>query len=457
VGSLWRRVAGPARTAGWARGFDGRGGYGPRSSSVSSEVAVYVAVGERDLLAGRLQPDDSGRAVASFGYDDGYLADPDAYPLDSELPLVPGELRPAEGRAAFGAFADSSPDGWGWSLIRRAELARAQEAGAQPSPIGFLDVLTGVRDDLRQGALRYAGGEGGPFLAAVTSAPPGLADLPGLLDLAERFEHDELGYADLELLVRAGGSIGGWRPKVHLVDAAGRAAIAKIPKAGWDSWDVMSWEKVAHDLARAAGISLPDSELIEVGDARVFIVTRFDRHAGGRVGYASARTMLNAAYGETRSYLDIAQVIEQHSPDTAADLRELWRRIAFSILISNTDDHLRNHGFLRQRGGSWALSPAFDLNPNPAPDPKQLSTAINLTDTTASVDTLMSVADRFGLDASGALAVLAEVTQAVAAWREVAVSHGLQQEDLDAMEPAFEHAETERARALTADLLGDLA
>jgi serine/threonine-protein kinase HipA len=424
---------------------------------VSTEVAVYVAVGGRNVLAGRLQPDESGRAVAGFAYDDRYLADPDAYPLDPELPLVPGELQPGQGRPSFGAFADSSPDGWGWSLIRRAELARAEEEGTEPVPIGVLDVLTGVRDDLRQGALRYGRGDEGPFLADVTSAPPGLEDLPGLLEIAARFEQDAVTYADAELLVRAGASIGGWRPKVHFADAVGRAAIAKLPKAGWDTWDVMTWEKVAHDLARAAGISLPDSELVEVGDAHVFIVTRFDRQASVRLGYASARTMLNAVYGEQRSYLEIAEVIEEHSPDAAADLVELWRRIAFSVLISNTDDHLRNHGFLHHGGGSWALSPAFDLNPNPAAGPKHLSTAINLTDTAASVDTLMSVADRFGLDASAAVSVLAEVTQAVAAWRDVALSCGLQQEDLDAMEPAFEHAETERARALTAGLLGDLA
>lgn len=420
---------------------------------MSSEVEVWVAVGEQSLLAGRLQPDGSGRAVAGFAYDDGYLADPDAYPLDPMLPLVPGELPVPEGRTTFGAFADSSPDGWGWSLIRRAELARAAEDGREPVPVGFLDVLTGVRDDLRQGALRYRHGGEGPFLAPQTSPPPELADLPGLLDVAMRAEQEAVGRADLELLVRAGGSIGGWRPKVHVVDAAGRAAIAKFPKLGWDSWDVMTWEKVAHDLARAAGITLPDSELIEVGDARVFIVTRFDRHAGARTGYASARTMLNAGYGERRSYLEIAEVIGERSPDAPADLNELWRRIAFSVLISNTDDHLRNHGFLHHRAGWWALSPAFDLNPNPMPGPKYLSTAIDLTGTSASVDTVMGVAGRFGLGASAALDVLAEVTQAVAAWRDVAVSHGLQQEDLDAMEPAFEHAETERARALTAGLL----
>jgi serine/threonine-protein kinase HipA len=435
---------------------------GPRSSTVSSVVTDYVAVGERNVPAGGLQPAGGG-AAASFAYDDRYLADRDAYPLDPALPTIPGTLQAPPGRATFGAFADGGPDGWGWSLIRRAELARAQAEGTDPRPVGVLDVLTGVRDDLRQGALRYRRDEEGPFLAAGAPAvpalagPAGLTDLARLLDVAVRAEQDAVGYAELELLVQAGGSIGGWRPKVHVVDAAGRAAIAKFPKAGWDSWDVMAWEKVAHDLARAAGISLPDSELLQVGDAHVFVVTRFDRRGARRAGYASARTMLNAGYGDQRSYLDIADVIQERSPAAAADLGELWRRIAFSVLISNTDDHLRNHGFLHERGGSWTLSPAFDLNPNPAPGPKQLSTAIDRTDTTASVDTLMRVAGDFRLDTSAALDVLAEVTQAVAGWRGAAVALGLQQEDLDAMEPAFEHAETERARALTASRLGDLA
>jgi serine/threonine-protein kinase HipA len=416
---------------------------------VSSEVAVYVAIGESSVPAGRLSFDSAGAAVTSFAYDHAYLADPDAYPLDPVLPLVPG-LHPAQpGRMSFGAFADSSPDAWGRSLIRGAELARAQAEGTAPRPVGELDVITGVRDDLRQGALRYRHDGDGPFLAAQAPGVPARADLPGLLEAAARVEYDTATGADLELLLRAGGSIGGWRPKVHYADAAGRAAIAKFPKVGSDAWDVMTWEKVAHDLARAAGVSLPDSELIRVGDARVFVVTRFDRRPGARVGYASARTMLNAGYGDRRSYLEIAEVIEERSPAATSDLRELWRRMAFSILISNTDDHLRNHGFLHVRADAWTLSPAFDLNPNPGPGPKQLSTAIDRTDATASVDTLMRVAGHFRLDASAALDVLAEVTRAVSGWRDVADSHGLGPAELDVMEPAFEHAESERARALT--------
>jgi serine/threonine-protein kinase HipA len=427
---------------------------------VSSEVTVYVDVGERTLPAGRLQPAGDGGVPATFAYDDRYLADPDAYPLEPTLPLVPGPLQAPAGRPVFGAFADSGPDAWGWSLIRRAGLARAEADGTDPRPVGVLDVLTGVRDDLRQGALRYRHDEEGPFLAAQTPAVPalgdaaGLAELARLLEVAARAEQDAVGLEELELLVRAGGSIGGWRPKVHAVDAAGRAAIAKLPKTGWDTWDVMTWEKVAHDLARAAGISLPDSELIEVADARVFVVSRFDRRGARRAGYASARTMLNAGYGDQRSYLEIAEVIAERSPAAADDLRELWRRVAFSVLISNTDDHLRNHGFLHGRGGSWSLSPAFDLNPNPAQGPKHLSTAINDSDTTASVDTLLGVAGAFRLDTGAALDVLAEVTQAVAGWRDVAAACGLPEEDIEAMEPAFEHDEAERARSLTAGRLG---
>jgi serine/threonine-protein kinase HipA len=213
----------------------------------------------------------------------------------------------------------------------------------------------------------------------------------------------------------------------------------------------MAWEKTALDLAQAAGVTVPDSQLLRIGDRHVLLVDRFDRRDGARIGYASAMTMLEASGRDQRSYLEIAEVIEERSVTATEDLHQLWRRMAFSVLISNTDDHLRNHGFLHERGESWTLSPAFDLNPNPLPGPKDLSTAIDFTDTRASVDTLMSVAGYFRLDPSDALDVLDQVTRAVARWPDVASSHGLLQQELDAMEPAFVHAESQRARALTKD------
>ena len=417
---------------------------------MSDDVEVYVAVGDKNLLAGRTYPHRRrGVESASFVYNDRYLADPDAYALDPGLPLVTGTLQTPVRRALFGAFADSLPDRWGRTLIRRAERARAKAVATAPRSMSEVGLLLGVRDDLRQGALRFRLDEQGPFLAAEESGVPALTDLPALLDIAARAERDTADYEDLRRLVRAGSSLGGARPKAHVLDAAGRVAIAKFPSDSSDTWNVMAWEKVALDLARDAGVTVPDSQLIRIGDRNVLVVDRFDRRGTARIGYASAMTMLEASDGDQRSYLEIAEVIEERSTAATAELRQLWRRIAFSILISNTDDHLRNHGFLHERGDSWMLSPAFDLNPNPQLGSKDLSTAIDYADTRASVDTLMSVAAYFRLDPSDALEVLAKVTRAVARWRAVAKSHGLLQQDLDTMEPAFEHAEGERARALT--------
>lgn len=413
---------------------------------MSSDIAVYVSFKGRDLLAGRLYPHRRrGVESASFAYDDRYLADPDAYALDPALPLVTGSLQTPVGRALFGTFSDCAPDRWGRTLIARTEAARARLAGSAPRSLSEADVLLGVRDDLRQGALRFRLGEDGPYLAAEDSGIPVLTDLPTLLDIAERAESDTAGYGELNRLLRAGSSLGGARPKAHVMDSGGRIAIAKFPSAGSDTWNVMAWEKVALDLARRAGITVTDSQLIRVGDRSVLIVDRFDRRGTARTGYASAMTMLEAGDGDQRSYLEIAEVTEERSTATTDDLRQLWRRICFSILISNTDDHLRNHGFLHERAESWALSPAFDLNPNPAPGPKELSTAIDFTDAHASIDTLMGVAGYFRLNAREAAGVLAHVTSAVGRWRATAASHGLSRAEIEAMEPAFEHAERDRA------------
>lgn len=418
---------------------------------MSVDASVYVAVGERDLLAGRLYHHRRrGIESQSFVYDDRYLAASDAYALDPALPLVSGPLQTPVGQAMFGAFGDSAPDRWGRTLIMRAEAARARHAGTAPRSISERDVLLGVRDDLRQGALRFRADDDGPFLADEGSGVPVLTDLPRLLEIAGRAEADAAGYDDLRRLLRAGSSLGGARPKAHVLNAAGRIAIAKFPSSSEDTWNVAAWEKVALDLARDAGISVPDSSLIRIGGRGVLIVDRFDRRGTNRIGYVSAMTMLEAHDGDQRGYLEIADVIERHSPSATADLRQLWRRIAFSILISNTDDHLRNHGFLHERSDSWALAPAFDLNPNPAPGPKDLRTAIAWNDTRASIDALMSVAEDFRLTMSGAVAVLDQVMRATGRWRSVAVSHGLRQAEINAMEPAFDHAERERAQALTA-------
>lgn len=417
---------------------------------MSDDVEVFVAVGERNARAGRLYPHrHRGVESASFVYADTYLADPASYALDPALPLVAGTLQTPAGRPLFGALTDSSPDRWGRKLIARTERARAATAGTAPRAMSEVDLLLGVRDDLRQGALRFRVDDEPEFCAPEDTGVPVLTDLPTLLDIAARVESDDAGYDELRLLLRAGSSLGGARPKAHLINPSGRIAIAKFPSAASDTWNVMAWEKVALDLARDAGVTVESSRLIRIGDRHVLIADRFDRRGTRRIGYASAMTMLEAGPGDQRSYLEIAEVIEERSPAATRDLRQLWRRVAFSVLISNTDDHLRNHGFLHDRGESWTLSPAFDLNPNPDPGPKYLSTAIDFTDTRASVDTLMSVAGYFRLEADAARTMLAEVVQATAAWRDVAKSRGLTNREVELMRPAFEHAEVERARSLT--------
>lgn len=411
-------------------------------------VDVVVPFPGEEVLAGRLfSHRRRGRESASFIYDAGYLGRSDAYALDPALPLVQGAQQTPVGISIFRAFADAAPDRWGRTLIKRAERRRAEADQTAPRSLGEIDFLLGVRDDLRQGAVRFRDGDG-HFLASGDVGVPQLTDLPRLLRAAEHLEMDAESEAELRDLIRVGSSLGGARPKAHVVDADGRVAIAKFPSARHDTWNVMAWEKVALDLAHDAGIRISDSRLLRIAGRSVLIVDRFDRDGERRIGYMSAMTILETSDGERGSYLDLAAAIEETSPQATADLQELWRRIAFSILISNTDDHLRNHGFLHEYAGTWTLSPAFDLNPNPAAGPKHLTTSIDGYETEASIDTLMSVAPYFRLSEEDAVEVLGQVLSATQRWREVATGHGLPEAEVVEMEWAFEHAQTHAVGAL---------
>ena len=412
-------------------------------------VDVVVQLGRESVFAGRLWPHRRRTESATFAYDTGYLTRKGAYELDPLLPLVEGQQQTPVGRAMFGAFTDSAPDRWGRRLILQAERARVRREGGAPRSFGDADYLLGVRDDLRQGALRFRDPEAGAYLADDDSGVPPLVELPVLLGAAEMVERDEADEETLRMLLRGGSSLGGARPKAHVLDGAGRVAIAKFPSPA-DEWDVMRWEAVALQLAATAGIRVPAFELHEVDGKAVLVIDRFDRAGDVRIGYVSAMTMLEATDGEGGSYLEIAQVIEQQSPRVGKDLHELWRRVAFSILISNTDDHLRNHGFLRISSGGWELSPAFDLNPNPDPGPKHLSTAIDEADTAARIETLMDVAPYFRLREDQARAVLGEVTEATLQWRAVASERGLDRKAADGMAPAFEHEQARAAQLVIA-------
>ena len=405
-------------------------------------VQVWLAVGADDVKVGQLYGHRRrGTESATFQYEPSYLARPGAYAVDPMLPLASGAFQTPVDLDLFNSFRDSSPDRWGRGLRDRQEQLRAAEVDQAPRQLGELDHLLGTRDDLRQGALRFRRQDPGPFLEVPDRGVPALTELGELLAVAARVENDEAGADEVRRMVQAGSSLGGARPKTHVRDRDGSLAIAKFPSARTDTWNVMAWEYILLELARRAGILVPAARLETIGSQYVLIVTRFDRKptTQHRVGYASALTMLEARDGEQRSYLDIVETIEEVSPRATEDLQQLWRRIAFSVLTSNTDDHLRNHGFLQVGGGQWTLSPAFDLNPNPASGTKYLHTAIDEVETHPSIDLVLSVADFFRLSPDQAHQQLAAVRTAVNEWPRLAAAVGLDRAEISSMRPAFDH------------------
>lgn len=409
-----------------------------------AEVTVHI--GGRELVAGTLWIHERGGQTATFRYADAYLASPDSYAIDPALPKSSGVFHTPPGKAMFNAFADSAPDRWGENLMRRAERERTRATTQTPRALVMADFLLGVRDDVRQGAIRFRQPGTSHYHSQHEHAVPRLIELPKLLRAIDHLDAENPADRDLVDLIEAGSSLGGARPKAAVIDAAGRLAIAKFPRTGSDEWDVAGWEEVQLRLARHAGLSVAESELATIAGRHVLIVDRFDRRNAGRTGFTSALTMLEASDGDQRSYLEIAEAIELHSPRPTADLRELYRRVVFSILTANTDDHLRNHAFLRERRG-WALSPAYDLNPNPH-STGRLSTAIDLDDPTASVETALSVCGYFRLSSADARTLITNIEHATASWQQEAVALGLPRQQLDLMTGAYENPQRQAARAL---------
>lgn len=416
---------------------------------MADPVEVLVQIAGEDVLAGQLWSHRRrGSESATFRYASEYLGRSDAYPLDPSLGLFEGAQQTAQGQALFGAFTDCAPDRWGRRLVQRAERHRAEEAGDAQRRFGDVDYMLRVRDDLRQGALRFRHPGSEEFLGPEAMGIPPFLELGKLLSAAERVEGDRENAEELALLLRGGSSLGGARPKAHVLDPDGRISIAKFPSPTNDDWDVMLWEAVALQLADMAGVNVSSGELYEIDGKHVLIVERFDRVRGHRIGYSSAMTMLQATDGNPGSYLEIADVIAQSSPHAESDLLELWRRVVFSILISNFDDHLRNHGFLRLSSAGWSLAPAFDLNPDPRPGPRQLHTSIDFDRADASLELARSVAGDFRLSNETAAEVIAQVNHATQQWRAVATRLGATPADLEQMAPAFQHDAAREALAL---------
>lgn len=415
-----------------------------------STVCVYVDLDGMPRLAGRLwSRARKGRESATFEYSEEWRAFDESFALSPALRLGPGPHHTGQGRALFSALGDSAPDRWGRTLIARKKRQLAREEGCTPRTLWEIDYLLGVSDVVRQGALRFAHEEGGPFVAQEGGVPP-LVRLPRLLAATEHVLADDETADDLHLLLAPGSSLGGARPKASVSDKDGSLLIAKFP-AETDSYDLVRWEAVALSLAEAAGIPTPDWRLEVVGDGiAVLLVQRFDRAERIRRPFLSAMSMLDAWDGEMRSYVEIADALRQHGAEPGRDLLDLWRRIVFNVLISNTDDHLRNHGFLYAGKAGWRLSPAYDLNPVPIDiKPRVLSTAIGLDqDLSASLELALEVARSFGLSADDAASVVREVVSATEKWREVAHQCGVSGSEIDRLSTAFEHNDLVEARGI---------
>lgn len=412
---------------------------------------VYADVQGETRRVGRLWTSaGKGREAASFQYDDEWLAGRDGFALDPALPLGGGAFHTGGGRPLFGALDDCSPDRWGRSLVARAERRLAREEGRAPRTLFAVDYLLGVSDEVRQGALRFAAIEGGPFLATGEGASvPPMVYLPRLLAATDRVLADEESAEDLHLLLAPGGSLGGAWPKASVRDQGGDLLIAKFPALHYE-YNVVRWEAVALALARKAGIPVSDWRIETVIDRHVLLLRRFDREGRQRVPFLSAMSMLGAKDGETHSYLEIADALRAYGAAAATDLKDLWRRIVFGVLISNTDDHLRNHGFLWEGSSGWRLSPAYDLNPTPTDlRPRTLQTAIgDDEDLSASLDLALAVARSFGLKLRDAKLIAREVGGVVAGWRQEAARIGIREAEIDRMVSAFEHEDLEAARRL---------
>lgn len=405
------------------------------------EVLVYADLEGVPHLIGRLWARvRKNRETATFEYDPGWLQHPARFSLEPALNLGPGPFHTPADTPMFGAIGDSAPDRWGRALMRRMERRRSEQEGSAPRTLQEIDYVILVDDEARQGALRFAEHEGGPFLRehGVKRIPP-LVELPKLLSAAQRVMDEEDTDEDLRLLFAPGSSLGGARPKASVREQDGHLAIAKFPRRD-DEYDTVVWEAVALALARKAGLTVPVARLETVAGKSVLLLRRFDRDGLRRIPYLSAMSMLGARDNQTRSYLEIVDALRQNGAAPREDIQALWRRVVFNILISNTDDHLRNHGFLYEGPGGWRLSPAYDLNPVPVDiKPRILSTAINEDDTTASLGLAMEVAGYFELDAGEARGMAALVGRAVSTWREEAARHGLSKTALDRMASAFEH------------------
>jgi serine/threonine-protein kinase HipA len=385
-----------------------------------------------------------GRETFSFSYDPEWITGAPALLLDPDLMYFAGPQYPVDEKTNFGLFTDSSPDRWGRVLMQRREALLARQEERRARALMESDYLMGVHDLHRMGAIRFKLEPDGPFLDNNDDmAAPPVTFLRTLEEASLQLEREDA--ADdpqfsqwLNLLMSPGSSLGGARPKASIIDPDAQLWIAKFPSSN-DNHDIGGWEQVVNTLGVRAGLNIAESAAYRYSHRHhTFLSKRFDRLGPVRKHFASAMTLLGKTDGAGTqtdvSYLDLAEFIVQHGASPNEDLEELWRRIVFYTSVNNSDDHLRNHGFLLTSRG-WRLSPAYDVNP--VPNATGLSLNISRYNNELDIELVREVADRFRVSASRREEIIARVSEAVSHWAEVAADVGIPRRDTELMRNCF--------------------
>lgn len=382
-----------------------------------------------------------GKKAFSFEYDKNWLLRPEKYLLDPDISWFSGRQYPS-GKENFGVIMDSMPDTWGRTLMRRKAAQTAVQEGKPIPNLYETDYLLGVYDESRMGALRFKTHPEGPFLDSNPQYPtPPWARVMELQRSAKELEmSDDTDTTNqwLDLLLAPGSSLGGARPKANILDDKGHPWIAKFPSKN-DNFDKAAWEYLAYRLAIRCGIGMVPSRIEKVsGPHHTFFTKRFDRDGGRRIHFASAMTMTGFVEEMLRdrfaSYLDIAEFIQFSCSHVKENLHQLWRRIVFNIAVSNTDDHLRNHGFIIHNNG-WILSPAYDLNPSV--DKNGLALNIDTDNNALDVGIARSVGEYFQLTGNEMDIIINQVNTTVRDWKTIANQIGISKSEIEYMERAF--------------------
>ena len=409
-------------------------------------IFVHIDVAGETHFVGRLWiKERRGVESSTFEYSPEWRSSNISFPLEPALLLGEGSYH--TGKTLFGSIGDSAPDRWGCTLMNRLEARRAKKENRKARRLKSSDYLLMVDDRTRQGALRFSTDKTGPFLASYfNSSIPPLVKLESLLNASQNIVMREETDQNIKDLVEPGSSLGGARPKAVVLNRNSRLLIAKFPSPN-DEWDVPLWEFISLNIAKKAGINVPGFFLEKVLGKNVLLLDRFDRDVNRyRIPFLSAMSMLNAQDHETKSYLEIKDALIEYGAKTTKDIKELWKRIVLNILISNTDDHLRNHGFLYDGKIGWVLSPIYDLEPTPEHiKARFLKTNINENNNTASLALAFEVAEDFRLNISEARKIAKLVGESVKHWKKEALQLGANKQEIDFMYSAFEHDDLNQA------------